>query len=351
MRVGLALALGAALTVSSVLAGPAVGPGDRSYHHGDKLVIAHRGASGYLPEHTLEAYSLAFALGADYIEPDLVMTRDGVLIALHDIHLERTTDVEEVFPARARGDGRWYAADFTLEEIKRLTVHERTDGSGNAVFPERYDPSASGFRVPTFQEVADLVANLNRQTGCEVGLYPETKAPAFHDAEGLPMEKTLLRVLADNGYSGRDANVFVQSFNPANLKEMRWTLGTNLPLVQLIGGGERYDSMVTPEGLDEVATYADGIGPSKRRIEAADGTPVDGGALVRLAHERGLVVHPYTFRADQLTAGDPRLAHELRRFYYRYSVDGVFTDFPDIGALVAHRSRSAGARLRHSCSD
>ena len=277
-------------------------------------------------------------MGADYIEPDLVMTADGVLICPHDIHLERTTTVEEVFPGRARADGRWYAADFSLAEIKQLNVHERALSDGTPAFPDRFRIDSMGFRVPTFVELIEMVQELNRITGRSVGIYPETKSPAFHDAEGLSMEAPLLTVLADYGYQGPDALVFIQSFDPTNLKEMRFVLKTDLPLVQLISGGSGpggiFDWMVTEEGLNDIATYANGIGPSKRRIEDADGRPVDKNALVKGAHARGLVVHPYTFRADALPAAYRNLAQELRRFYFTYGVDGIFTDHADRAVRV-----------------
>ena len=299
-----------------------------------KIVIAHRGASGYLPEHTLEAYAMAYTMSADYIEPDLVMTGDGVLICLHDIHLERTTNVEVVFPGRTRADGRWYAADFTLAEIKQLNVHERANADGTPAFPDRFRIDSKGFRVPALVEVIEMVQELNRITGRSVGIYPETKSPAFHDDEGLSMEEPLLTILADYGYQGLDALVFIQSFDPTNLKEMRFGLGTDLPLVQLISGSSGFDWLVTEEGLDDIATYSNGIGPSKRRIEDADGNSIDKNALVKGAHARGLVVHPYTFRADSLPDKYRNLEQELRRFYFTYGVDGLFTDHADRAVRV-----------------
>lgn len=317
----------AALWLTVSLAGLLTVAAEAANRSGDatKIVIAHRGASGYLPEHTLPAYAMAYAMGSDYIEPDLVMTRDGVLIALHDIHLEATTDVEEVFPERARADGRWYAADFTIEEIKRLKAQERAGSDGAAVFPDRFRADSEGFQVPTLRELIELVQELNRITGCTVGIYPETKDPAFHADAGLPMEEGLLSILAEYGYEGRDALVFIQSFDPANLQEMRFTLGTDLPLVQLISGSQQ--DLLTDDGLDLIATYADGIGPSKGLIEADR-------KLVRRAHARGLVVHPYTFRADDVPAAYESFARELRQFYFRYGVDGLFTDHPDQAVAV-----------------
>jgi glycerophosphoryl diester phosphodiesterase len=309
-----------------------------------KIVIAHRGASGYLPEHTLAAYAMAYSMGADYIEPDVVMTRDGELIALHDIHLELTTDVAIVFPGRVRTDGHWYAADLNLAEIKQLQAHERSDKDGNAAFPERFKMNAGGFQVPTLREVIELVQELNRITGCHVGLYPETKQPKFHDEENLPLEQTLLNLLAEYGYSGRDARIFIQSFDPDNLKEMRFELKTELPLIQLISGNKTQDAMVTAAGLDEIATYANGIGPSKKRIEENPG-------LVTMAHERGLVVHPWTFRADEIGDGYDSFTAELQQFYQHYDVDGVFTDHTNLAVSVIKPefrkpvAETAGCRL------
>lgn len=299
----------------------------------EKIVIAHRGASGYLPEHTLAGYAMAYALGADFIEPDLVSTRDGELICCHDIHLDRTTDVALRFPGRARPDGRWYAADFTLAEVRSLAARERVDDTGARVFPGRFDAVARGFGVPTFSELLDLVAALNRQTGRRVGVYPETKSPEFHMAEGLALESPLLTLLFEYGYTGRDAPVYIQSFSPTNLRVMRREMRCELRLIQLIGDTTIEAEWVTPAGLDAIASYADGIGPDKMLVAANDG------ALVGEAHARGLVVHPYTFRADELGPGYTDLASELSTYYFDYGVDGVFTDFCDKAVDVLKRDR------------
>ncbi len=294
----------------------------------DKLVIAHRGASGYLPEHTLEDYSMAYGMGADYVEPDLVLTKDGVFICLHDIHLERTTNVEEVFPDRAREDGRWYAADFNLSEIKQLKVHERANADGTPVFAGRFPQNKSDFEIPTFAEMIELVQGLNKATGRNVGIYPEIKSPTWHAAEGLPMEEKLLEVLAEYGYDDQNDTVYVQSFENHSLKIMRNDLHTKLPLVQLVDSGnnsdtgENYSSMVTEEGLKEIAGYADGVGPYKVYIEANPD-------LVQWAHDDGLQVHTWTLRADSLPAKYQNFTSELRQFYFVYGVDGLFTDFTD----------------------
>lgn len=288
---------------------------------GDKLVIAHRGASGYLPEHTLEAYALAHGLGAHYIEADLVMTKDGVLICLHDLWLEATTDAEEAFPGRKRADGHWYAVDFTLAEIKALRVHERTRGGGVPQYPGRFPVSWAKFEVPTLAEMIELVQGLNKATGREVGIYPELKRPAWHAEQGLPMEQPLLALLDRYGYTGAGAKAYIQSFEPDSLKKLRFELGTKLPLVLLLS----WEQPVTQDGLAQWATYVNGIGPDKRIVAANP-------AVVRWAQDRGLSVHAWTFRQDALPMGYATLEEELEQFLFVYGVDGVFSDFPDLAA-------------------
>lgn len=292
---------------------------------GELIVIAHRGASGYLPEHTLEAYAMAYAFGADYIEPDLVMTKDGVLIALHDVYLEATTNVEEVFPERRRDDGHWYASDFTLAEIKLLRVHERCRPTGVPYFPGRFPVGWSEFRVPTLEEIIELVQGLNKSTGRNVGIYPELKAPSWHAAQGLPMEEALLRVLYKYGYTGKNAKVFIQCFEFETLKKLR-DLGCELPLVMLINNPEQ----ATEAALDEYARVVNGIGPAKALIEANPN-------LVDWCHSRGLVVHPWTFRADVIPTKYPTFEQELITFFFVYKVDGVFTDHPDIAVKILQK--------------
>ena len=297
---------------------------------GEKIVIGHRGAAGYLPEHTLAGYAFAYALGADYIEPDLVMTKDGILICLHDIYLERTTDVEELFPDRRRADGHFYAIDFTLEEIKRLSVHERCRDSGQPYFPGRFPVGASHFQVPTFIEMIELIQGLNKSTGREVGIYPELKRPSWHLEQGYDVAVELLSVLDRYGYRGPEAKVFVQCFEADTLRRLRFELGTELPLVQLISVAGF--PLATKSGLAEIAGYAVGIGPDKRLIESNP-------TLVDWAHALGLVVHPWTFRADSLPGGYASLEEELEKFFFDYGVDGVFTDFPDVATKLLREAQ------------
>ena len=225
----------------------------------DKIVIAHRGASGYLPEHTLEAYAVAHAMGADFIEPDVVMTQDGAFICLHDIHLEGTTNVEEMYPDKKRQDGRWYAADFTLKEIKGLRAHERLDG--------RFPKDKAAFEVPALAEMIELVQGLNQTRGRDVGIYPELKSPGWHTGQGLAMEEKFLQLLKAHGYEGKQARVFVQCFEAGSLKRMREELGSALPQILLIPEGKLGEAMLTPARLDEIKTFAEGIGPGKDLIK------------------------------------------------------------------------------------
>lgn len=277
------------------------------------LVVAHRGASGYLPEHTLEAYAVAHAMEADYIEPDLVMTKDAHLICLHDINLEATTDVEERFPNRKRADGRWYAADFTLAEVKSLRVHERLDN--------RFSQAKSSFEVPTFEEMIELIQGLNQSTGREAGIYPELKQPEFHEKEGLPLETRVLEVLTRYGYEGRSSKCIVQCFYPDTLKKLRNEHKTELRLIQVVGGKVQ-DDLMTQDGLKEIATYADGIGPEKGRLLK---TP----ELAEWAHDLGLKVHVYTLRADDVGKQFATFEDELTHYFTTLGVDGIWTDHPD----------------------
>ncbi len=306
------------VVVVSMLFGGAAVSGEDAPGTG-KIVIAHRGASGYLPEHTLEAYTMAYAQGADYVEPDLVRTKDGRFICLHDIDLGGTTDVSEVFPERKREDGHWYAADFTLEEIRRLRAFSR----GRSRFPR----DMGAFRVPTFEAMIELVQGLNKTTGRTVGIYPELKQPGWHRREGLPMEEAFLEILARYGYEGKDAKVFVQCFEAKPLEKMRLELGSKVPQILLVGGSDATKAELQADGLKAVAKYAEGIGPSKRLIELRP-------ELVADAHARGLAVHPYSFLSEFVPRAYADLEEELRQFYFQYDVDGLFTDYPDKAVAV-----------------
>lgn len=276
-------------------------------------IIAHRGASGYLPEHTLEAYALAYGQGAAWIEPDLVMTRDDVLVALHDVTLEKTTDVAERFPQRAREDGHFYAIDFTLAEVETLHAIER--------LPARFPQTVRRFRVPRFEAMLDLVLGLNQSTGCRVGLYPEIKESAFHHAAGHDPERAVLDVLSARGMNGRESLVRIQSFEPDSLRRLR-EYGSEHFLVQLIDD----DPRTGPDSidLDAIAKRAQAVGPAKTLLAREPG-------LVPRAHALGLEVHTWTLRADQLGVGFESFEAELD-WVSSLGIDALFTDFPDLAA-------------------
>ncbi|QTH10424.1 glycerophosphodiester phosphodiesterase [Vibrio fluvialis] len=320
------------------------------------LVIAHRGASGYLPEHTLEAKALAYGMKPDYIEQDVVMTKDDQLVVLHDHYLDRVTDVAERFPGRARADGRYYAIDFTLAEIKSLRVTEgfNIDDKGNKVagFPDRFPMWKSTFTVPTFAEEIELIQGLNKSLGYDIGIYPEIKAPWFHRHEGKDISKAVLDVLKQYGYDSKDDKVYLQCFDANELKrihdELLPSMKMDLNLVQLMAytdwnetmtyQGEQampysYDWMFEPGGMKKVAQYADGIGPWKPML-VDDKSTKDNIIIKPLMGEAkaaGLVVHPYTFRADKgrIASYAENFDGMLDVFYNQVKVDGLFTDFPD----------------------
>jgi glycerophosphoryl diester phosphodiesterase len=309
----------------------------------DVLIIAHRGACGYLPEHTLEAKAFAYALGADYIEQDVVATRDDELVVLHDIHLDRVTNIAERFPDRVRSDGRYYARDFDLAEIKLLKVWERRKEDGRSpVFPRRFPTGQGNFQVPTLQEEITLVQGLNHSTGRNIGIYPEIKSPAWHRTEGVDLSLLVLRTLHENGYKSRDDSVFLQCFDAREVRRIREELGCELKLVQLIGEnswGESdtdYEPLKTAAGLARLAETVDGVGPwigHLIRMADIDGHPVSTG-FVSAAHAAGLQVHPYTFRADELAPGFESMQEMVRWFVDELKIDGLFTDFTDIAAAA-----------------
>ena len=313
----------------------------------DKIVIAHRGASGYLPEHTLAAKALAHGQGAHFIEQDVVLTKDDVPIVLHDIHLDTVSDVAARFPDRKRDDGRYYAIDFTLAEIRMLNAHERISlKSGEAVFPGRFPNGKGAFAIPTLAEELELIQGLNVSTKRVAGIYPEIKDPAFHRAEGKDISRILIAMLADYGYRTKSDPVYLQCFDWNEVKRIRGELGYRGRLVQLLGENDwkiapdvNYDFLQSAAGLAEIAAVADGIGPWIGQVASApEGGKPEPTGLVEAAHAQGLEVHPYTFRADALPKYAATLDELLQLFLVDIGVDGIFTDFPDLG-LAFLRSR------------
>jgi glycerophosphoryl diester phosphodiesterase len=345
------------------------------------LVIGHRGASGYLPEHTLQSYALAIKLGADYVEPDLVATKDGHLIARHEPNIADTTDVRTKFPGRETTktvDGvpttGFFASDFTLAEIKTLRAVQ--------TFPERPQRFNGRFQIPTLEEVIDLVKRESRKRHRRIGIYPETKHPTFHKDLGLPLEPRLVKILKRAGWDSRRDPVFIQSFEQSNLQRLNRMIGVRL--VQLVDANDvlpdgslqyvapfdrPYDWTVsgdpelesrtfgffaTDEGLEEISKYADGIGPWKRYIVSTaairlnpDGTVADANGdgvvderdrkllpptdLIQRAHAHGLQIHTWTFRNEQSRLASDYGGNPINEYlqFYELGIDGVFSDFPD----------------------
>jgi glycerophosphoryl diester phosphodiesterase len=306
----------------------------------DKIVIAHRGASGYLPEHTLEAKAMAYGMGAHYIEQDVVMTKDDHLIVLHDITLDRTTDVDEQYPNRARNDGRYYAIDFTLEEIRGLKASEGfriENGEKVQGYSNRFPMGSSFFRVPTLEEEIQLIQGMNKSTGKDIGIYPEIKQPEFHRNEGKDISTAVVNLLKQYGYASKQDKVFVQTFSFAELEVIKNDIlpaaGIDINLIQLIGSESSYPWMFEADGMNTLAEFADGIGPEKGLVISRSSSRgnLEISPLVDRAHAAGLQVHPYTYRMD---AGQvPSYAEDfedlLRLHYFEADVDGLFTDFPD----------------------
>lgn len=331
----------ASLFLASAMAAPAPHP---------PLVIAHRGASGYLPEHTLAAKAYAHALGADYLEQDLVLTQDNVPVVLHDIYLDTVTDVAARFPDRKRADGRFHVLDFTLAEVKQLRVHERVDPrTGAVVFPKRYPSGASPaeFRVSTLEEELQLIDGLNRSTGRRVGIYPELKKPKWHREQGRDLARAVLPILGRHGYATKEDRCFLQCFELTEVKRLRGELGWRGRLIMLIESkakdedGTDHDFLCTPEGIAELAPLVDGIGPAIGRLmtwPASGGAPKQT-ALARLAHAAGLAIHPYTVRADELPPGCPSLDALHAALFREARVEGAFTDFPDLTARWVRAGR------------
>ncbi len=369
----------AAALLGLTLSGMAQAHNDGAAPQHGPLVIGHRGGgSGYLPEHTLEAYALGIEFGADYVEPDLVATKDGHLIARHEPNLIDTTNVKTLpqFAARQRTvmlDGfpvnGFFASDFTLAEIKQLRAVQP--------LPERGQAFDGKFQIPTLEEIIELVKRKSEEKDRRIGIYPETKHPTYHKSIGLPLEDRLLGILTRAGWNHRGAPVFIQSFEPSSLRYLR--ARTQLPLIQLVDADDvnpdgtlafnapfdkpydwvvsgrpgLFSDLLTPAGLLEVKSYADGIGPWKPYIRSSKCITVVAGAcadangdgkvnetdrvllpptdLIQRAHAQGLLVHPYTFRSEQRRlvsnyAGNPASEYLM---FYELGVDGLFSDFAD----------------------
>jgi glycerophosphoryl diester phosphodiesterase len=298
-------------------------------------IIAHRGASGYLPEHTLVAKALAFGQGADYLEQDVVATRDGALLVLHDAYLEEVTDVAIRFPGRQRSDGHYYVIDFDLAEIRQLIVHNRR-------LPGEAPGAASPLRlrIVTLDEELAFVGALNRATGKRVGVYPEIKHPRWHREHGIDLARLLIAELERFDYRGACDPVFVQCFDAQELRRVREELGSPLPLIQLVEEGPEHAELLSVRGLETLARHAQGLGPALGQlVRAAAGgkRPWETTPLVKQARDAGLLLHPYTFRRRGLPEYAQSLEALLEIFLGDVGVDGVFCDYPDVAVRIRER--------------
>lgn len=292
-------------------------------------MIAHRGASGYLPEHTLEAAALAFALGSDYIEQDLVLSKDGVPVVLHDIYLDSTTNVADIYPDRKQPDGRFYVIDFTLSELKSLTVHERKNADGEMVFPGRYQGNGH-YTIATFAEQIELINNLNRQFNAQVGFYPEIKAPRWHREQGYDISKIVIELIRQYQLDTDTARLYLQCFDFAEIKRIRSEFAPKFPLVQLIGFRSQttdYDYLRTRSGVREMSQYVQGVGPAIPHILRPEAKSIQPTDFMVALQKSGLEVHPYTHRSDRLPPGVT--SEQLLNGLFSLGATGVFTDFPD----------------------
>ena len=295
-------------------------------------IIAHRGACGYLPEHTLQGVELAHQQGAHFIEQDVVLTGDGIPIVLHDITLELTTNVAVLFPKRRQHDGKFYCHDFTLKEIQSLTAHERTDSEGRRIFPGRHAGPYDAFKVPTLAEELSLIDSLNAKSDHQAGVYIELKQPEHHERLGADLFKAVYDVLKRFDRLNDPQSTVIQCFDPETLKRFKNEGRFSSTLIQLICEGMPadlrgdFDRMQTTQGIGEISQYADGIGPHIPLLFDRKGEPSE---MVTAAKNLGLFLHPFTLRADSASLDGVNFTELHKKLFVDLQVDGAFTDFSD----------------------
>ena len=303
-----------------------------------KWVIAHRGASGYLPENTLPAFAMAHGLGCDWLELDVILSQDDQPIVLHDTYLDRLTDVKQRFPGRQRQDNLSYALDFYLEELGQLRVSERRDQQENSAFPGRFPQGHSRFDIPTLAEVVQLIQGLNHSTGKKVGLLIEIKSPRWHHQQGRDLSQKILEVLEHLSVNDNNCPIILESFDAPEVKRLRYELKAEFPLLQLLeknswqeSAETDYEFLLTKEGLQTLSEHVQGIAVWTGHV--LEGRYLSGmpqlSSLVKNAHELGLKVYTYTLRVDALPTYVRSFEEMLHIFYYEANVDGIITDFPD----------------------
>lgn len=302
----------------------------------EPVIIAHRGASGELPEHTLAAKAVAHAQGAHFIEQDVVLTKDNIPVVLHDIHVDAVSDVAIAFPDRHREDGRYYALDFTLAELRTLKFTERFHyKTGKPVYPKRYPLWKSAFHIATLEEDLELIAGLNASTGHKAGIYPEIKQPMWHREQGRDISAIVIDTLQKHGYKTKDDLCWLQCFEWEEVKRIRSELKWEGRLLLLLGGGivgkdgTNYAYFRTPAGMAEAATLVDGLGPDIGSIVTGE-SPANRKLteLIPNAHKAGLAVHPYTLRSDELQKTLKSFEDGLNLLLNQAKADGLFTDHP-----------------------
>lgn len=313
--------------------------GDSSQPYRPK-VAAHRGASGYVPEHTIPAKTMAYAMNPDFIEQDVVMTKDGVLMIMHDPDLDTTTDVAKKFPDRKRADGKYYAADFTWPEIETLIVTERFDPkTGKPVFSGRF-PVDSGisFKVPRFEEELELIQGLNKSTGKDIGVYVEVKEPEFYKQQGQDITGEVIKMLDKYGYNKPESNAILQIFDYDAVKDARAKGWKGELAMLVIPGGQHltddkkiHEWLLTPEGIAEVSKYATIYAPwfSSLAVPNPDGKGYTVNNLADEARKNGMKVHSWTWRKDAPFKGFEKAEDALDVAFKKIKLDGMFSDFPD----------------------
>jgi glycerophosphoryl diester phosphodiesterase len=298
---------------------------------GQTRIIAHRGACGYLPEHTAVAKALAYGLGADFIEQDIVATKDQALVVLHDLYLDEVSDVDKHFASRKRDDGHYYVVDFTFEELQSLTLSERRlPGSSERRFPGRFSCDIGGLRIARFEDEIGLIAGLNASTGRQVGIYPEIKDPAWHRAAGIDLTRLVHGALTANR-ERLTGPVFVQSFDPAAIRRLKDEFQTTFPLVQLLNASAADNLADDDDAMAALVAAADGVGLPFERLIARDaaGSPLRATRLAARLGETGLLVHPYTMRRDQSPPAGISYGEALEFLINELQVDALFCDQPD----------------------
>lgn len=321
----------------------------------EKLIIAHRGASGYLPEHSLESKVLAHAMNVPYIEQDLVMSKDDELVVIHDIYLDNVSDVAQKFPNRARKDGHFYVVDFTLKELRELKMSEvfdRKNGLKTQRYPKRFPMEKSDFRIHTFEEEIELIQGLNQVFNKEIGLYVEVKKPWFHKQEGKDISKKTLEVLKKYHFTSKKDKVYFQSFDYPDLVRVKTELlpkmNMDIKLIALIAHNDwdetfelkdkkwqafDFSELIEAKNYATIANFIDGVGPSYDMLfdkQSKKGKIITT-KLVKQAHKNGLEVHAYTIRAENLPPFVKTLDELFEAVLFKANANGVFTDFPDKG--------------------